>query len=127
MNDINKCVDDETYSLTKCLKDFIIKEVGCSLNWLKYHGHPTCISKEELFETQKIFKWIQITSFENLTSTTGCFLKCRKLKYEMDIESVKKITWKVQWISEVFIQPSSSSHGKLHFPWTTSFESNICE
>ena len=41
MNDENKCVDDETYSLTKCLTDFIIKEVGCSLNWLKHHGHPT--------------------------------------------------------------------------------------
>jgi hypothetical protein len=104
MNDEYKCVDEEAYSLTKCIVHFIIHKVGCSLNFFKHHGHPNCSSKDVL-KTQQILEWIQISSFKNLTSTTGCFLKCKKTKYEMSILSDEKILWSTEWISEVFIQP----------------------
>jgi hypothetical protein len=112
-DDENSCIDEESYSLTKCLKDYIMKEVGCSLNWFQNHGDPTCSSKLDILETQTILEWFQMSSWENLTAITGCFLKCEKSTYEMTVVSNQKVIWETEWISEVFIQPSSSSREEI--------------
>ena len=84
-----------------------------SESWTTNNVGPTCSSKHDILETQKILEWFQISSWENLTAVTGCFLKCQKSKYEIAVESDKKILWEIEWISEIVIQPSSSSREEV--------------
>ena len=86
---------------------------SCALNWFQSHGPPTCSSKHDILETQKILEWFHMSSWENLIAVTGCFLKCEKSKYEIAVVSDEKMIWETKWISEVFIQPSSSSREEV--------------
>ena len=105
----NTCVDEENYSLTECLKDFIFKEVGCTLHWFQYNELPICSTKMEIKRTQDLFDMIQTTPWTNLTVLTGCLQKCRSMKYEIAFITKENILWEKEWISEVFIQPNAAS------------------
>ena len=89
----NRYVKDAIYSLTKCLKDFIAKEVGCALQWFQEEEHPICSKKEEIERTQELFVAIQEVPLTNLTVLTGCLHKCSRLKHEISVLSEKEISW----------------------------------
>ena len=108
-DDDHKCVDEEDYSLTKCLKDYIATNVGCSLNWFQTSAYQTCFSKDEIRKTQDVFDWIESSSWKNVTYITGCFPKCESLKYDVSVVSEEKTFWEKNWISEVFIQTNSAN------------------
>ena len=102
------CAEEENYSFTRCLQDFIAKTVGCSLNWFQMSMHPKCSTKEELIETKKIMDWIKSSPGKNVSYISGCFQKCKSLEYDISEVSEEKIVWERDWISEVFINTNSA-------------------
>ena len=90
------------------MQNYIITEVGCALNWFQSTGEPSCFSQKEILKTQKVLEWIQISSWANLSSATGCFLKCKTDRYRMVTVKDEEKVWASDWISEVFIQPNSA-------------------
>ena len=92
--------------MTKCLHNYIAKEVGCSLNWFENDDYPVCSTKEEIERNQNLHAFIGKASWENLSDVTGCRKKCTTIKYETTIASNEDIHWTRLWISEVFIQPA---------------------
>ena len=48
----DNCNGDPEYSVTACLKAFVGRKVGCSLQWFNHEDLPRCKSIEQLLETK---------------------------------------------------------------------------
>ena len=93
--------------------EYIAAQVGCSLNWFTISSNRKCTTKEELQKTQGLFEWIQMSNWGNITSVTGCFMKCKKSKYSLTVLSDEKINWENEWVSEVYIQSGSNKREEI--------------
>ena len=107
-NKNNKCIEDENYSLTKCLKDFVAKTVGCSLQWFQQDDHPVCSEKEEMIKTQELYDLLQRAPLPDLSIKSGCLQKCTTINHDISILSEENTVWEKKWMSEVFIKPNGA-------------------
>ena len=102
----DNCNGDPEYSVTACLKAFVGRKVGCSLQWFNHEDLPRCKSIEQLLETkamlgnietvkcilhiscyfQALLTWIKNTHRTKLEEKTGCLIKCPRIKVDYKIE-----------------------------------------
>ena len=81
---------------------------GCSLNMFHFdEDFRECESQEEILKMQKYFESIKTTSLIN--DSWMCAPSCSNKNYKV-VEIVEEpITWKTDWISEVFVKLKSES------------------
>ena len=86
------CEDDESYSFTRCLLEFVARKVGCHLDWAsssRLPQYPLCESLEELLEYSELLEEIKDYSWVRLTRETGCYGKCRYKEYKFSKVTLK--------------------------------------
>ena len=89
------CEEDESYSFTKCVLEFVAGSVGCHLDLAWTHRlpqYPPCRSLEEIEEYSNLLEEIKDYSWVRLTRETGCYGKCRFKEYKFN--KVKQLTVK---------------------------------
>ena len=96
------CTYDESFSFSKCMEDYIHKELGCSLNWFSSSDYKKCNSQKKIFKRQALYNRLKAAPYEKLSfDMSKCFQKCNAIDFEIKIKSKEDITWETEWISEV--------------------------
>ena len=81
------CEEDESYSFTKCVLEFVAGSVGCHLDLEGSHRlpqYPPCSSLEEIENYSNLLEEIKDYSWVRLTRETGCYGKCRYKEYKFN-------------------------------------------
>ena len=100
------CNEDNNFSLTKCLDDFVAKESGCSFNW--FSNSSNCFTPAKLKINYQKLIWIKQTPWQTVVSQSGCLPKCKYIKYEFIPKKKTGVTWKKSWVSSFYLHPSST-------------------
>ena len=81
------CQEDESYSFTSCVLQFLAGRVGCHLDLVGTHRlpqHPPCRSLEEIRGYSDLLEEIKEYSWVRLTRETGCYGKCQYKEYKFN-------------------------------------------
>ena len=79
--------EEESYSFTRCLLQFVAGRVGCHLDWASSSRlplYPPCESLEELLEYSELLEEIKGYSWVTITKETGCYRKCHYKEYKFN-------------------------------------------
>ena len=79
------CQEDQSYSFTRCLLEFVAARVGCHLDLAGTHRlpqYPPCKSLAEIEEYSHLLEQIKDFSWVRLTRETSCYGKCRYKEYK---------------------------------------------
>ena len=106
----NDCEDDDDYSLTDCLLNFARTSTNCTMDFVHFKG--SC-SKDSFNDYFKLLVGLKHDQQSEIMRKTGCKRKCNVVKYYLTVEN-KKIMWRPDWASEVYVQPESSTIKKIH-------------
>ena len=97
-------LQDENYSWTECIKQFIIQQAGCYLDWFSKKSSTSdllCHNLSSFHRLQEAFLMIQRASIENLTSGFKCYQSCSKKEHIVwKVEEID-LSWHTDWVSEV--------------------------
>ena len=108
-DEANHCNEDSTYSLTKCLSNFVSNSVGCRMFWNEFTLLKPCSTKADIIRTQDWLEWIKTSSMDNISTISGCLLKCTETTYKLSVVSKEQISWDTNWISDVYIVAESDA------------------
>ena len=78
--------EGESYSLTRCLLQFVARRGGCHLDWLggdTKTNYPTCSSLSDLKIYSDTMEEVLHYSWLRLTRESGCFRKCQCQQYNL--------------------------------------------
>ena len=81
------CEEDERFSLTECMLEFVAGRVGCHLDWVgrsKLPHQPPCESLQELKEYSDLLQEMGDFSWATLSRQTGCHGKCQYKEYRFN-------------------------------------------
>ena len=81
------CQEEESYSFTRCMLEFVAGRVGCHLDWVgtfRLHQYPPCRSLEEIEAYSDLLEEINDRSWVRLTRETGCYGKCHYKEYKFN-------------------------------------------
>ena len=81
------CQEDQNYSFTRCLLEFVAARAGCHLDLAGTHilpQYPRCRSLEEIEKYSDLLEEINDYSLVRLTRETGCYGKCRYKEYKFN-------------------------------------------
>ena len=88
------CVEDERFSFTECMMEFIARRVGCHLDWVGTRTlpqYPPCRSLQELERYSLLLEEVENLSWARLTEESGCYGKCRYKEYRIKkVESTNR-------------------------------------
>ena len=79
------CQEDESYSFTRCILQFVAGRVGCHLDLVGTHRlpqYPLCSSLEEIEAYSDLLEEIYDHSWVRLNRETGCYGKCHYKEYK---------------------------------------------
>ena len=100
--------------MTLCLQQYIVKEVGCEIDWFKNTSYKNC-SEFEFGMIQETLNWMIDASYDEFVSETGCMQKCNFMEYRFVKKIETDITWNItNWISEFYVY-SNSEHVELRY------------
>ena len=103
----DRCQQDERIQLTKCLKDYVAKKVGCALNWFQNSTYSSCSKMDEYLLHLQIYINLFGSPYSKILSQTGCPKKCIYEKYKILRHLKEKISWNTtNWLSEFYIYSS---------------------
>ena len=78
------CEEDEEYSFTECLMEFVAHSTGCYLDWgltFTSANYPVCTTLQQITSMEKLLYRISQLSWSKLTKISGCYGKCRYRKF----------------------------------------------
>ena len=81
------CQEDQSYSFTRCLLEFVAARAGCHLDLAGTHRlpqYPPCRRLEEIEAYSDLLEEIMEYSFVKLTRETGCYVKCHYKEYKFN-------------------------------------------
>ena len=103
----HRCVEDQSYSLTKCLQKYIEEKSNCHINFAKDKGQERTCSIENFKKYHVLLIRMRQNRISHVVQQSGCYPKCKVVRYSFDT-TVRPIDWKPNWTSEVYIEPKSS-------------------
>ena len=104
------CTEDNTFSMTQCLQQYVVSQTGCAIDWFRETNIPNCRSIEEWEKVQTTLNWLFDASYDELINATGCIQKCSFIKYEIVKVNEQKITWNTtKWLSEFYVYTDSDN------------------
>ena len=102
------CIEDESFSLTKCFKSYVKKKIGCSFNLFSVsNSSENCKATDKIRKTITLLKWLQEEEYIKIAEKSGCYKRCKYHSYEIEIKDVKKIDWETDWLSELYVYTGS--------------------
>ena len=109
-SNINKksapCIDDQSYSYSKCIVTHVSDQAGCSLNWFSSHmgnQHPVCTTKEDILRYETEVTKAVTSSWTELSESSGCYAQCMVKQFQIKSPTLEPVTWKQDWSSTVFL------------------------
>ena len=78
------CVEEERFSFTECMLEFIARRAGCHLDWVgtfNLPDYPPCQSLQQLEQYSDLLEKVGDFSWARLTKESGCYGKCRYKEY----------------------------------------------
>ena len=78
------CEEDEEYSFTECLMEFVANSTGCYLDWGQSFisaNYPGCTTLQQIIDMEKLLHKLSQLSWSKLTKTSGCYGKCQYKKF----------------------------------------------
>ena len=104
----SSCSEEEAFRITKCLKTYIEKTVGCSFNLFAItDSFETYNTSKKIKETLLLLKWLQDEEYREIARKTGCYNRCKYNSYEIEITNQRSIDWETAWHSEIYIYADS--------------------
>ena len=98
------CNEDISFSMTKCLQEYIASKANCYIDWFQSTEYPPCKTSDELNQVRKVWSLLREASYDTIVNKTGCIRRCSEMKYEMMSEGSFDITWNsTKWISEYYV------------------------
>ena len=102
------CNKDESFSMTACLQDYVVRQSGCYLDWFRNvcisPDHQPCTNKEQFVIIQETWNWLFDASIHDITEKTGCLQKCTFMRYDIRKQKDTPITWNTtNWVSEFYV------------------------
>ena len=95
------CQEEESYSLTRCIRDSINRKIGCRPEWDNWRnqGRPICKEMQQLLKYNNDFNEIASLVQGDIANHTGCLLPCRYKEYEIvDTPILMDPRDKIQWL-----------------------------
>ena len=74
------CVEDNSFSFTSCMMEFVARRIGCHLGWVgryRFPEYPSCKTLMELIKYSELLEMLADLSWVRLTRVTGCHAKCQ--------------------------------------------------
>ena len=81
------CVEEERFSFTECMLEFIARRAGCHLDWVgtfNLPDYPPCQSLQQLEQYSDLLEKVGDFSWARLTKESGCYGKCRYKEYRFN-------------------------------------------
>ena len=81
------CKEDDSFSFTGCMMEFIARRVGCHLDWVgrrKNLQYPPCLSYQEVSRYSDFLSSLLDYSWIRLTRESGCHGKCRYKQFNFN-------------------------------------------
>ena len=79
------CEEEEEYSFTQCLMEFVVSSTGCYLDWDQTFistSYPVCTSLQQIIYMEKLLHKLTKLSWTKLTEISGCYGKCQYKKFK---------------------------------------------
>ena len=103
------CREEESYSFTSCLRSYIQRTSGCSVQWFHdlYEEESNC-PVENLEALYDLLIWARETTMASLSAVTGCLPRCQVTQFGLEKKSETRINWATNWTSSVYLEPKTS-------------------
>ena len=77
------CVEDKSYSFTKCIKESLSKKVGCRLEWnlMENSSLPICTSMKDIMMMENHYFSLTMLQQSAVVKYTGCHIPCTYTEY----------------------------------------------
>ena len=75
------CIEDDNYSATECLKEYLETKTGCRISWFNSSTTQSHCSSESLASYFYFLIELKQQTTANITQESGCFSKCRTRQY----------------------------------------------
>ena len=105
------CTNDPDNSFTLCISQHITELIGCRLDWFNLTigtDFPTCSTRDQLlalgYETTRLHS----ASWRDLTSESGCFVKCTIKQFQFTKIRQDVAEWKRDLASAFYLIAESS-------------------
>ena len=104
----NPCVEDPSYSFTRCIKKYTRKKTNCKF-YVHLSEDQTNVDCDEgaFMEYMELLIRMKQSRISDIQEETGCYPKCNVVQYSYELDK-KDLNWAANWTAEVFIQPKSS-------------------
>ena len=119
------CTNDPGYSFSSCIRKYIATLVGCELDWFiqtKSTNFPACSTRNHIIEFQNQAQRLHQASWHNLTSESGCQVKCTILEYHFKRNKEESVTWKQEWSSAFYLHAETTKERQEEEYWV--FDAN---
>ena len=102
-----ECVEEEHYSLTRCLKNYAEDKSNCHVDYFSDGDKQKSCSFENFKKYFDFLVWIKQSKMSKVMDETRCYPKCKVLQYTFAYTETS-IDWESDWTSEVYVQPKSN-------------------
>ena len=108
ITDGSSCNEDNHFSMTLCLQEFVVSETGCAIDWFRNTTFRRCSTFEEFEAVQGVWNWLFDATYDDIVARTGCLQKCSYNKYEVVDLQTEEISWNTtEWLSEFYVYTDS--------------------
>jgi hypothetical protein len=100
------CIDDLSYSYTKCIAAYITRLVGCRLDLaqqLYFMDFPNCLTVSEILSYQDKLVSVNSLQWNILSKKSCCHSKCKIREFIFLDKSREEMTWRHNWSSSFFL------------------------
>ena len=118
------CVEEESFSFTECLLEFIARRAGCHLDWVgtfNLPDYPPCQSLHQLEQYSDLLDELGDFSWARLTEETGCYGKCHYKEFQFNQRRAEIISWDVNHSSAFYLRAERTAvevqEEQLVFDW----------
>ena len=87
--DHRPCIEDEDYNFGKCVKESLVRQVGCKRPWDKGIQQEICTTREQFKQLDLLYQKLMMIEVKEIEGSTGCLKPCMYNEYKI-VNSVPK-------------------------------------
>ena len=87
--DHRPCIEDEDYNFGKCVKESLVRQVGCKRPWDKGNEQEICTTREQFKQFDLLYHKLMLIEVKEIEGSPGCLKPCMYNEYKI-VNSVPK-------------------------------------
>ena len=103
----NPCVEDNSYSLTRCIHEYTRRRTNCQFDVYQSEHQKVSCDEDDFKDYVDLLVKIKHGRITEVQEETGCYPKCKVVQYSYEVGQTD-LTWPANWTAQVFVQPKSS-------------------